>query len=94
MWISGWNRINVEIVARVPWVIVLCLFLIAIILLVIVGLYAGYAQGLNRVALVALVLMLSVIFLLFVDFGRGQEGMLRVTQQAWVDLQRQFRAAQ
>jgi len=87
------ERINVELVARVPWVIVLGLFLIAMVALCIVGLHAGYAAGLNRVALGALVLVLSVVFLLIVDLGRGQEGLLTVSQQALFDLQRQFNAA-
>lgn len=84
------DRLNVEVVARVPWAIVLGLFLIATLALSIVGLHAGYAEKLNRVALVALVMVLSVVFLLIVDLGRGQQGLLQVSQQALIDLQRQY----
>lgn len=71
------ERINVEVVARVPWAIILIIFLIAIIALGIVGLHAGYAEKLNRIALVALVLVLSVVFLLIVDLGGGNRACCR-----------------
>jgi len=84
------DRINVELVARVPWAIVLGLFLMAILALGLVGLHAGYAEKRNPIALIAFALILSVVFLLVVDLTRGQSGLLRVSYQAMIDLQRQF----
>lgn len=84
------ERINVELVARVPWAIVLGLFLMAILALGLVGLYAGYAEQRNPIALIAFVLTLSVVFLLIADLSRGQSGLLRISYQALIDLQRQL----
>jgi hypothetical protein len=55
---------------------------------------AGYAEKRNPVAMIAFVLTLSVVFLLIVDLSRGQEGLLRVSQQAMIDLQRQINLPQ
>lgn len=84
------DRINVELVARLPWALVLGIYLIAILSMVLVGLHAGYGEGQNLIALLALVLVLAVVFLLIVDMGRGQEGLLTVSQQSMIDLQHQF----
>lgn len=82
------DRVNVALVARLPWDIVLGLFLMAILALGLVGLHAGYVEKRNLIALTAFVLILSVVFLLIVDLGRGDTGLLRVSQQAMLDLQR------
>jgi NADH:ubiquinone oxidoreductase subunit 6 (subunit J) len=84
------ERINVELVARVPWAIVLGLFLMAVLAMGLVGLHAGYAENRNLIALVAFVLTLSVVFLLIVDLSRSQSGLLQVSYQAMIDLQRQL----
>jgi hypothetical protein len=84
------ERVNVSLVARLPWNIVLGLFLMAILALVLVGLHAGYTEKRNPIALLVFVLTLSVVFLLIVDLGRGNSGLLRVSQQALLDLQRQI----
>ena len=84
------DRIQVSLVSRIPWAIVLGLFLMAMLALLMVGLHAGYGEKRNLVALLAFVLTLSVVFLLITDLGRGQSGLLRVSNQALIDLQRQF----
>jgi hypothetical protein len=83
-------RVNLALVFRLPWVLVLVLLVIALLALGLVGLHAGYAEKRNPIALVAFVLTLAVVFLLIVDLTRGQEGMMRVSQQAMLDLQRQL----
>jgi hypothetical protein len=84
------SRVNVALVARLPWNIVLGLFLMAVIALVQVGIHAGYAEKRNLMAVLAFVLTLSVVFILIIDLGRGDEGLLRISQQAMIDLQRQI----
>ncbi|MCB0136568.1 MAG: hypothetical protein KDD75_15800 [Caldilineaceae bacterium] len=86
------DRINIELVARVPTPIVLGLFFIALMALGLVGLHGGYGEGRNLVAIVALVLILSVVFLLILDLGRSQEGLLRISYQSMFDLQRSLNA--
>jgi hypothetical protein len=88
------DRVNVALVFRLPWAIVLGIFLMAVLALGIVGLHAGYAERWNLTALVAFVLTLSMVFLLIVDLTRGQEGLLRVSNQALIDLQRQLNLPQ
>lgn len=82
------DRLNVSLVARVPWDLVLGLFLMAILALGLVGLHAGYAENRNLIALTTFVFTLSVVFLLIVDLGRSNSGLLQVSQQAMLDLQR------
>lgn len=84
------ERINIALVARLPWTIVAGLYLIAVLAMGLVGLHAGYAERRNPIALIALVLVLSVVFLLILDLERGQEGLLTVSQQSMIDLQRQL----
>ena len=84
------DRINVELVARVPWTIIIGLFIMAILALVQVGLHAGYAEKRNLVVLLAFVLTLSLVFLLIVDLSRSQAGMLRVSYQSMLNLQHQL----
>jgi hypothetical protein len=83
-------RINVALVFRLPWALVLVLVVIAILAMGLVGLHAAYTEKRNPLALLAFVLTLAVVFLLIVDLSRGQEGMLKVSQQALLDLQRQL----
>jgi hypothetical protein len=88
------DRINVALVLRLPWALLIGLFVMAMLALMLVGVHAGYAEKRNPVALIAFVLILSVVFLLIIDLSRGQEGLLRVSQQAMLDLQRQINMPQ
>jgi hypothetical protein len=83
-------RINVALVFRLPWALVLMLLVIAILAMGLVGLHAAYADKRNPLALVAFALTLAVVFLLIADLSRSQEGILKVSQQALLDLQRQL----
>jgi hypothetical protein len=86
------DRINVALVARLPDGLVYGLFFMAVIALALLGLHAGYAGTRNPLALLAFVSILAAVFLLILDLNRGQEGLLQVSQQAMIDLQRQFAA--
>jgi hypothetical protein len=84
------ERINVGLVARIPWTLVYGLFFMALLSLGLIGLHAGYVDKRNPIALLFFVLIMSVVFLLIVDLGRSDEGLLKVSQQAMLDLQRQL----
>lgn len=84
------DRINVELVQRLPWALLLGLFLMAVLAMGILGLHAGYAERWNPVAFSAFVLTLAVVFVLIMDLNRGQSGLFSVSQQALIDLQRQL----
>ena len=56
----------------------------------VVGFHNGLAGERHLVAAVALVLVMVAVILLIVDLDRPQEGLLQVSQQTLIDLQRQF----
>ena len=82
------ERINVALVVRVPWGLVFGLYLIAFLTLFLVGMHAGYREKRNLVAVVTFILTLSVVFYLIADLNRGSEGILKISQQSMLDLQR------
>jgi hypothetical protein len=84
------DRIIYGIDIRVPATILLGLYIVAIFTMILVGMQSGYAEKRNLIALAALVLILSVVFLLIVDLDRSQEGLMRVPQQALYDVQSQM----
>jgi hypothetical protein len=84
------DRINAELVLRLPSGLMIVLYVMAVLALGLVGLYAGYAEKRNLIALVVFVLILAMVFLLLADLSRSQSGMFRVSHQALIDLQRQF----
>ena len=79
-----YNRISLNI-----WLV---LFFMAGITMLIVGFQNGLAGNRNFVALLALILVFSAVILLIVDLDRPQQGLLQISQQALVDLQRQISA--
>ena len=60
----------------------------------VVGFHTGLDGERNLVAVLALVLVTSAVILLIVDLDRPQEGLLQVSQQTLIDVQRQIEAAQ
>lgn len=68
----------------------LSIFFMAGITMLIVGFQNGLAGNRSIVALVALILVFSAVLLLIVDLDRPQQGLLQVSQQALIDLQRQI----
>ena len=83
-------RINVGLVARIPWNLILTLFLMSILGMVQVGLFLSYSEKRNVIALLVFTLVLSVVFLLIIDLSRGQDGLFRISYQSLLDLQRQM----
>ncbi|HMB05809.1 MAG TPA: hypothetical protein VKP69_18990 [Isosphaeraceae bacterium] len=54
----------------------------------VMGYHAGLAGSGRSLALLALVLAFSAVVTLIADLDRPQEGLLQVTQQAMIDLQK------
>jgi hypothetical protein len=84
------ERVHVGVGIRVPPTILLGLYLVALGTMFLVGMGSAYKENRNHIALILLILILSVVFLLIVDLDRSQDGLLRVPQQALIDLQRQL----
>ncbi len=77
---------------RFPTSVWLAIFFAAALSVAVVGFHTGLDGERNLVAVLALVLVTSAVILLMVDLDRPQEGLLQVSQQTLIDLQRQFAA--
>jgi len=86
------ERVNMELGIRVPPVIVLGLYLVAMFTMVLIGIHGSYSEKRNLLALVVMIIILSVVFLLVVELDRSHQGLLRIPQDALIDLQRQMQA--
>jgi hypothetical protein len=80
------ERVVVGVQIRIPPMVLLAMYIIALAATFLTGVQNGYAERRNLVALVTLVLVLSAVLYLIVDLDRAQEGLLQVSQQALIDL--------
>ena len=74
--------------SRIPLVIWAGLFVLAILGMAAVGYQSGLCATRRSPAMPGLVLAFAVVLSLIADLDRSQEGLLRVSQQAMVDVQR------
>jgi hypothetical protein len=84
------ERINAELGYRVPPIIVLGLYIVAVMTMVLIGVHDGYREKHNLIALITVVLIVSVVFLVIVDLDRSNVGLLQVPQQALIELQQKL----
>ncbi len=82
------KRVQVGVRSRIPWVIWLGLYGLAMVSMGAVGYQAGLSATTRSPAMLGLVLAFAVVLFLIADLDRGQEGLLQVSQQAILDLQR------
>src|SRR5262245_11363418 len=87
------KRVLVGIRSRIPLVIWAGLFALSLLGLTAVGYQAGLAATRRSPAMAALVLAFSIVLLLIADLDRGQEGLLRISQQSMIDLQKSMQPA-
>lgn len=80
------KRVNLGFRTRVPGTIWAALYFIAIFALGAVGYHAGLAGTRRSLAVLALVLTFSAVMVLIADLDRPMEGLLKVSQQAMIDL--------
>ncbi len=81
------ERVVVAVQIRIPPMVLLAMYIIALAATFLTGVQNGYAERRNVVALLTLVLVLAAVLYLIVDLDRAQEGLLQVSQQALIDLQ-------
>lgn len=81
------KRVLVGMRSRVPVFVWLGLFGLSLVGMAAVGYLVGLSGSRRSPLMFALVLTFSIVLLLIADLDRGQEGLLRVSQQALVDLQ-------
>lgn len=84
------KRVWLALRTRVPNVIWLALFVVAILGMSLMGYHEGLFSNHRSLASVGLILTFSTVMLLIEDLDRSHEGLLRVSQQAMVDLKNSF----
>jgi len=84
------ERVNAELGFRIPPIIVLGLYVVAILTMVLTGVYDSYREKHNLIALIMVVLIVSVVFFMIVDMDRSNVGLLQIPQKAMMDLLRRL----
>src|SRR5262249_25782350 len=82
------KRVTMGLRNRIPVAIWGALYFTAILAMAGVGYHAGLTSATRTLATLALVVTFSGILWLIADLDRPQEGLLRVSQQAMVDLRK------
>jgi hypothetical protein len=82
------KRVQAGVRSRIPGAIWVGLFAVAVLSLTAMGYLEGLSGTRRSLAVVAVAVAFSVVIELIADLDRPQEGVLRVSQQALVDLQR------
>jgi hypothetical protein len=82
------KRLLVGIRSRIPIVIWAMLFSLALVGMVAIGYQCGLSGTRRSPAMLGLVIAFTGVLFLIADLDRGQEGLLQVSQQAMIDLQR------
>jgi hypothetical protein len=82
------KRVQAGLRSRIPGAIWVGLFAVAALSLAAMGYHAGLAGTLRSLAVVAVAVAFSVVIELIADLDRPREGVLRISQQALIDVQR------
>lgn len=85
-------RMQAGLRSRIPGAIWLGLFAVAALSLATMGYHAGLSGTRRSLATLAVAVTFSVVIELIADLDRPQEGVLRVSQQALLDVQRSIKA--
>ena len=83
-------RLNAEVEFRVPAIMIYGMFGVSILTMVLIGINDGYHERYNRIALIVLVIILSVVFLLLIGLDRSNAGLLQVPLKPLIDLQQKL----
>lgn len=78
---------------RIPELVWLVLYFIAILAMAALGYQEGLARSRRSLAVLALAATFSAVMLLIADLDRPQEGLLRVSQRAMLDLRESLTGA-
>ncbi len=84
------ERITAELGFRVPLIIVLGLYIVAVMTMILIGVYDSYRAKHNLIALIMVVLIVSVVFLVIIDMDRSNVGLLQTPQKALILLQQKL----
>lgn len=85
------KRVMVGVRSRVPGMIWIVLYLLAILAMVMIGYHEGLTKSRRSLAVLALVLGFSSVLYLIADLDRPVQGTLQVSQQAMIDLRQSMK---
>ena len=85
------TRVMAGLQSRVPAVIWIVLYVLAILAMEMIGDHAGLANSRRSIAAVALIIGFSLVLFLIADLDRPGQGMLRVSQQSMIDLRKSMK---
>lgn len=86
------KRLQAGVRSRIPGAIWVGLFAVAVLSLTAMGYLEGLSGTRRSLAVLAVAIAFSTVIELIADLDRPQEGVLRVSQQALVDVQRSMNA--
>src|SRR5262249_53059443 len=86
------KRVQVGLRSRIPMSIWAVLFALAVLGTASVGYQSGLSTTRRSPAMLGLGLAFAVVLYLMADLDRGHEGLLKVGQQAMIDVQRSVNA--
>ncbi|MBX3415790.1 MAG: hypothetical protein KF708_24105 [Pirellulales bacterium] len=81
------TRVMVGLRSRIPGVIWVALYFVAVLAMATMGFHEGLSGTRRSLASPAVVVAFSAILFMIVDLDRPQEGLLRISQQSMLDLQ-------
>lgn len=87
------KRIQVAVRSRIPGILWGALYLVTILTMAGVGYHGGLTKSKRSLAILVLVITFSAIMLLVADLDRPQEGLLKVSQQAMIELRKSMNDA-
>ncbi|MGE5208126.1 MAG: hypothetical protein ACM3KL_02220 [Alphaproteobacteria bacterium] len=82
------KRVQAGLRSRIPGAIWLGLFAVAALSLTAMGYHTGLAGARRSLAILAVAIAFSVVIELIADLDRSQEGVLKISQQPLLDVQR------
>jgi hypothetical protein len=82
------TRITLGLRSRVPGIIWIVLYLLAILAMVLHGYHAGLTKSKRSIAVVVMAIGFSLVLYLIADLDRPGQGLLKVSQQTMIDLQK------
>jgi hypothetical protein len=85
------KRVMAGVRSRVPGMIWIVLYLLAILSMVMIGYHEGLTKSRRSIAVIALVLGFSSVLYLIADLDRPVHGTLRVSQQSMIDLRKSMK---
>lgn len=85
------KRINAGIYTRIPVSVWMAMFIISALSMITMGTQVGLTGKRRLVAVIPMLMAFAVLITLVVDINRPQNGMIKVGQQAMLDLQASMR---